>query len=85
GPEQLSGFYQARFIGPWWLRASGRPGVALMGLPQWQGKRFLTRDLATNIIGNGATTRERLTMHCTLTGSALDGRDCAALTYDADA
>lgn len=38
------GFFRARFIGPAWLRLSGRPSVALSGLPGWQGKRFLTAD-----------------------------------------
>lgn len=82
---QLAGFYRADFIGPWCLRASGRPGVALLGLPRWQGKRFLNHEIATNIVGLLSEAREKLTMVVSPAASALDGRPCVALTYGAGA
>jgi hypothetical protein len=67
------------------LRTTGRPGVALLGLPSWQGKQFLDPLLATNIVGTGSRQRERLQMHCAIAPSTLDHRPCAVLSYDADA
>jgi hypothetical protein len=75
-----AGLWRARFIGPWWLRLGGRPGVALSGLRGWQGKRFLTPDHATNVLDSG----EALSMQCRECPSSLDGGPVAALSYGAD-
>lgn len=80
-----SGFYLARFIGPWWLRWSGPLGVALGGLPGWQGKRFLTPDRATNVLLRRGTRVERLELRCSETASRIDGRPSAVLDYGAQA
>lgn len=76
-PAQRTGFWRARFIGPWWLRLGGRPSVALSGLRGWQGKRFLTPDSATNVLTRG----DALSMQCRECPSAIDGGAVAALTY----
>ncbi len=78
-PGQRSGFWRARFIGPWWLRLGGRPSVALSGLRGWQGKRFLTADSATNVLTRG----DALSMQCRECPSSIDGGAVAALTYGA--
>lgn len=80
-----SGFYQARFIGPWWLRGSGPLGVALGGLPGWQGKRFLTPDRATNVLLRRGARIDRLELRCTETASLIDGWPSALLDYGAQA
>ncbi|MES2919462.1 MAG: hypothetical protein V4729_12705 [Pseudomonadota bacterium] len=79
------GFFRARFIGPAWLRLSGRPGVALSGLPGWQGKRFLTTDDATNVLKKGDALTQALAMRVTPGLSQVDGRPGLALHYVAQA
>lgn len=75
------GFFRARFIGPAWLRASGRPSVALSGLPGWQGKRFLNADDATNVLKKGDALVQALAMRVTPGTSQVDGRPGLALHY----
>lgn len=81
----LSGFYRSRFIGPWWLRLSAGPSVALAGLPGWQGKRFITATQATNVLLRQGERSDCLSMSCAVTDSVIDGRPVAALCYGADA
>lgn len=83
--EMRAGFYRATFIGPWWLRLSGRPSVALGGLPGWQGKRFLSPTTATNILLKSGVTSEALFMQLESGVSQVDGKQGVALTYGADA
>lgn len=83
GDAQRSGFWRARFIGPWWLRLTGRPSVALAGLRGWQGKRFLTPERATNILRRADGEIEHLAMRCAIVTTDLDGQPVAALTYGA--
>lgn len=84
--EQRHGFFRAKFIGPWWLRLSGKPSVAISGLPGWQGKRFLDSDTVTNVLkkSNG-TQRDILSMTCVAGLSQIDGKLGVALHYGADA
>lgn len=79
------GFFQARFIGPWWLRASAGLSIALSGLPGWQGKRFLDTDTATNVLSGANGRVEKLRMHCLVGTSLIDGRLGVALHYGRDA
>jgi hypothetical protein len=83
--DMCSGFYRAEFIGPWWLRFSGRPSVALSGLPGWQGKQFLSDATATNILLKKGQTRQALLMRCVNGVSQVDGRHGLALHYGTDA
>ncbi|MDY0105467.1 MAG: hypothetical protein RBS27_02245 [Giesbergeria sp.] len=76
-----TGFYRARFIGPWWLRGSGPLG----GLPGWQGKRFLAPDLATNVLLCRGRPIERFELHCTESASPINGRPSVLLDYGAQA
>lgn len=75
------GFFRASFIGPAWLRVTGRPSVALSGLPGWQGKKFLNADDATNVLLKGGTVREALAMRVTPGLSQVDGKPGLALHY----
>lgn len=85
-PVQVrEGFFRACFIGPWWLRASAGPSVALSGLPGWQGKRFLDADTATNVLRTASGSVEKLRMQCREGASLVDGRQGVALHYGKDA
>jgi len=75
------GFFRANFIGPAWLRRSGRPSVELSGLRGWQGKRFLNPDDATNILKKGDAFVEALAMRITPGASQVDGKQGVALHY----
>ncbi|MDO9175956.1 MAG: hypothetical protein Q7V62_14205 [Actinomycetota bacterium] len=75
------GFFRASFIGPAWLRATGRPSVSLAGLPGWQGKKFLNADDATNVLQRGDVTVEALAMRVTPGVSQVDGKPGVALHY----
>jgi hypothetical protein len=83
--DMFTGFYRAEFIGPWWLRLTGRPSVALSGLPGWQGKRFLTGATATNVLLKKGQTTHALLMRCVNGVSQVDGKHGLALHYGADA
>lgn len=75
------GFFRASFIGPAWLRATGRPSVELSGLPGWQGKKFLNADDATNVLKKKDGLVEALAMRVTPGTSQVDGRPGVALHY----
>jgi len=79
------GFFRASFIGPAWLRASGRPGVEISGLPGWQGKKFLNADDATNVLKKKDSLVEALAMRVTPGISQVDGKQGVALHYVPDA
>jgi hypothetical protein len=79
------GFFRARFIGPWWLRASAAPGLVLGGLPGWQGKRFLDESTATNVLKTRQGLVEKFRMTCQDGISSVDGRMGVALNYGKDA
>lgn len=81
----LDGFYRANFIGPWWLRATAPPSLKFSGLSGWQGKKFLSKDSATNILKTQKGFKEKLEMSCRQVHSAVDGRLVIALTYPANA
>jgi hypothetical protein len=80
-PEARRGFYRARFIGPWWLRHSAGPSVALSGLPGWQGKRFLDVHNAINVVRTRQGLAEKLPMHCIEGPSLVDGKHGVTLHY----
>jgi hypothetical protein len=85
-PAQVRfGFFRASFIGPWWLRSSAGPSLALSGLAGWQGKRFLDEGTATNVLKAKGGLVEKLRMQCQPHVSAIDGRSGVALRYGATA
>lgn len=75
------GFYRASFIGPWWLRLSARPSIALSGLNGWQGKKFIDDASATNILKNNSDLIEKLSMTCVEQPSGVDGKNAVVLLY----
>lgn len=79
------GFFRAKFIGPFWLRLSARPTLELTGLPGWQGKRFLTRDTATNVLLRKGQRTDALSMKVEEITSFVDGSSGIALRYGAEA
>ncbi len=79
------GFFRASFIGPFWLRMSGRPTLELTGLPGWQGKRFITGDTATNVLLRKGERIDALNMSVANITSYVDGSAGVALRYGAEA
>lgn len=84
-PEMRHGFFRASFIGPFWLRATGRPSVEISGLPGWQGKKFLNAHDATNVLKKKDGLVEALAMRVTPGLSKVDGQPGVALHYVPDA
>ena len=82
-PQVRLGSWRATFVGPWWLRLSAGPSVALSGLPGWYAKRLSTPEAAVNLLRSSAGLREALPMACSEQASWLDGKPCAALSYGA--
>ena len=76
-----SGSFQACFIGPWWLRVTAGPSIALSGLPGWWGKRFLDAETAINVLNATSGKVEKLRMQCLERVSLVDGRQGIALHY----
>lgn len=83
--EMRAGAFRARFIGPWWLRVSAGPSIALSGLPGWRGKRFLDAETATNVLDRAGGRVEKLRMQCRECVSLVDGRPGVALHYGCEA
>jgi len=81
----LLGSWRAQFVGPWWLRYSAAPSIALSGMPGWYGKRFVDAQAAVNLQRRGKQLQERLPMRCSVQGSWLDGQPCVVLSYAQDA
>ena len=80
-----AGFYRAFFIGPWWLRLTAMPSIALSGLKGWQGKKFFDQYQATNIVLTKEGLIEKLTMTCKVGTSLVDGEEGVALHYGLEA
>lgn len=79
------GFFRASFIGPFWMRLSGKPTLELTGLPGWQGKRFITDGTATNVLLRKGERVDALNMTVQDVTSYVDGSAGVALRYGADA
>lgn len=84
-PEQCQGFFAAEFVGPWWMRLAARPTLNLTGLPNWQGKRFLSNHSATNVLLSKKGKIDALNMTLTPVPSYVDGKAGLALTYGSEA
>lgn len=78
-------FYRASFIGPWWLRHSARPSIALSGLMGWQGKKFINTTTAINILKRNSGLIEKLSMNCVEQISLVDGEKGIVLLYGQNA
>lgn len=79
--QQRQGFYRASFIGPWWLRITAMPSLALTGLPNWQGKKFIDENSAVNILQTRNGLIEKLQMQCQQQASLVDEKIAVALSY----
>lgn len=82
-PSEASrkGFYQARFIGPWWLRVSAGPSITLAGLAKWQGKAFVSPTEAVNIVLVDQQRQTKLSMSCSTKPSLIDQKPALVLSY----
>ncbi|NHB58636.1 hypothetical protein G9F32_11510 [Acinetobacter sp. 194] len=75
------GFFRASFIGPFWLRKTAHPSLALTGLPNWLGKQFKDPQHATNILNTAKGRIEKYVMSCLHGPSKLDGQITVYLDY----
>ena len=76
--DAIGGAHRGEFVGGL-LCATAPPGLALMGLPGWTGKRF-DGAAGTNLLDGGS---EAGPMHAAIGASLLDGRPAIVVTYDA--
>ncbi len=76
------GDYRAEFVGPFWLRWSASPSLALTGLAGWCGKRF-TVGGAVNLVArrDRADLQEALAMQPRIEASGVDGQPAVRLHY----
>ena len=80
-----AGFFSAQFIGPWWIRLTARPSLHVTGLPHWQGKKFKTPELATNILYSPQGLTEKYLMNCVHGPSMVDQQQAVYLDYGSQA
>ena len=79
------GDYDSALAGPLWLRSIGPPGLALLGLPGWCGKRFLAAGEGINLLKGRKGIRPALPFRWEHGPSAIDGREALLIRYPADA
>ncbi len=87
-PGSLLGTRRAAFVGPVALRRVAPPGLGLLGLPRWLGKRFEAAPdglQGVNLLREGDGVREHLAMHAAPGPSVLDGEPALIVTYADDA
>jgi hypothetical protein len=77
--------YGAQLAGPAWLRAIGHPGLAMLGLPGWAGKRFLADGEGINLLRARKGLRPALPFQWSEQASALDGKPVLQIRYGPDA
>ena len=79
----LEGTWRPEFLRP--LRHVAPAGLALLGLPRWEGKQF-TGTAGTNLVRRGpGDLEERLPMVLGIGASWADARPTAVVSYAADA
>jgi cholesterol oxidase len=85
----LLGTRRASFVGPALLRRVSPPGLGLLGLPGWFGKRFSRGDdgalRGVNLLRDGDGLREHLQMHAVVERSVVDRAPALVVTYADDA
>ncbi len=73
--------YAAQMAGPAWLRGVAPPGLALLGLPGWTGKRFLAGGEGINLLKGRKGIRPALAFRWSQQPSALDGKPVLQIRY----
>ena len=79
--DQFSGRYHASFLGPWWLRKSAGPSIALAGMSGWFGKEFLSANAAINLVRRAGKTEQVIPMEIKLKRSFVDGQETKMTLY----
>lgn len=88
--DLLVGFRESEFAGPWWLRASGPPALALTGMRGWAGKRFRSTDdpavlEGENMLRRGGALVPSIPLRAAIEPATLDRRPALVVRYPADA
>lgn len=79
---------RAVLLGPAWFRRFAALGLAIGGLPRWQGKRFRADGSGVNLLRpatEGGPPVEHLVMQLRLDRSPHDGRAVVRVGYDGSA
>lgn len=82
-PEVQS--FKSAFAGPTWLLFLAPPGLALLGMPRWCGKRFLDHGEGINLLKGIRSIRPAYPFHWKEASSAIDQKPCLQITYMPDA
>jgi hypothetical protein len=80
-PEALVGRWDARFVGPRWVRALAGPAIAAAGMRGWCGKRIEADGSAVNLVRRGTGTVDDRPLAVRSGPSFVDGRTTALLIY----
>lgn len=77
----LSGTYRATLIGPGWLRRSAMPGLRLLGMPGWWGKRFDGVGGGVNLVMRDGRLQPIIPIRAEARASVIDGLPAIAVVY----
>lgn len=83
--EASAGVWEARLIGPDWLRLPTPALLRLLGLPGWHGKAFDGAGLGLNRLRRGGREERVMPMRVAEGASAIDGRAALWCVYPANA
>lgn len=80
-PETMATAYRAAFVGPWWLRRTAAPALALLGLGGWWGKWFDGDGNGRNIVHRRGRLQWAMPITVAERPSLIDGQPCLAVLY----
>ena len=83
--DDVVGEHLADFAGPAWLRRSGAPTMAVIGMKGWCGKRFAATGEGVNLVRSGAGLADSVPITARLGAATRDGRAAVVVTYPASA
>jgi len=85
------GRFEAEFIGPGWMRASGPLLMRVGRMPHWYGKRFEAADatdeslVGVNLVRRDGGVIDSVPMTAAMAPSQMDGRPAVVVSYPGDA
>lgn len=84
-PEACCGEWEARLVGPDWLRLPTPAALRLLGLPGWHGKAFDIAGHGLNRLRRGGREERVMPMRLAEGASVIDGRVALWCVYPANA
>jgi hypothetical protein len=77
----LNGTYRAEFTGPWWLRKTAGPSLALAHFRGWWGKQFTGGEDGSNLFLRDGQIKPLFSFKLALLPSLVDGKPSAVVQY----